>query len=74
MSTITMSLPVAPIADSAAPNCGSPGGGGVVEINLLLPEEWASNLIELSRQRHQSVGQIIRSMIGQALHEDSRQK
>ena len=41
----------------------------IVEINLLLPSQWASDLIELSRERGQSVGQILRSMIGQALHD-----
>ena len=41
----------------------------VVEINLLLPSQWANDLIELSRERRQSVGQILRSMIGHALHD-----
>jgi hypothetical protein len=49
------------------------GSGGVVEINLLLPAQWAQQLMELSRRRQQSVGQIVRSMIGQALREDAAQ-
>ena len=71
MSTIAMSLPTASIGDTAVSHGGSAGSDGVVEINLLLPEQWAHDLMELSRQRRQSVGQIIRSMIGQALHDDA---
>jgi hypothetical protein len=48
-------------------------GGGrrdeVVEIHLLLPSRWADDLIQLSRQRQQTVAQVLRSMIGHALHE-----
>jgi hypothetical protein len=71
MTTIAMSIPTAPIAGTTAPYGGSPGSDHVVEINLLLPERWAHDLMELSRQRQQSVGQIIRSMIEQGLHENS---
>jgi hypothetical protein len=55
----------------AAANLGKACLDDVVEISLLLPSEWANELIELSRERGQSVGQILRSMIGQALHESS---
>jgi hypothetical protein len=48
-------------------------GGGrrddVVEINLLLPSQWADDLIQLSRERNQTVAQVLRSMIGHVLHE-----
>jgi hypothetical protein len=71
MSTTTMGLPPAAIADSTVANGGGPGSDGIVEINLLLPEQWAHDLMALSRERRQSVGQIIRSMIGHALHEDA---
>jgi hypothetical protein len=71
MSTIATNLPTAPIADMAASIGGSPESAGVVEINLLLPAQWAHDLMELSHERRQSVGQIIRSMIGHALHEDT---
>ncbi len=37
--------------------------GGVVEFGLLLPAEWAVTLIELSKKRQQSVGQMLRSAI-----------
>ncbi len=70
MSTIAMSLPAAALVNATASNGGSLGGDGVVEINLLLPAQWAHDLMQLSRERRQSVGQIIRSMIGHALHED----
>ena len=64
----TSQLP-APMCDAAASKVGGPRHDDIVEINLLLPSQWASDLIELSRERGQSVGQILRSMIGQALHE-----
>ena len=41
----------------------------VVEIGLLLPTNWANTLIELSKQRHQSVAQVLRAIIGNALHD-----
>jgi hypothetical protein len=69
MSTIAWTPPTAPMQNIAATNLGNVCPDNVVEISLLLPSEWANELIELSRERRQSVGQIIRSMIGQALHE-----
>jgi hypothetical protein len=39
----------------------------VVEIGLLLPTSRINALIELSKKRHQSVGQILRGMIDRAL-------
>ncbi len=73
MSTIAMSLPPASISDTSAWNPGNNCHDGVVEINLLLPAQWADDLMELSRDRRQSVGAILRSMIGQALNEDHLQ-
>jgi hypothetical protein len=69
MSTTAMTPLSAPIGNIAASELGNPGRDEVVEVSLLLPAAWADDLIELARQRRQSVGQIIRSMIGQALHE-----
>jgi hypothetical protein len=69
MPTIALTPPTAPMQNIAATNLGNACSDNVVEISLLLPSEWANELIELSRERRQSVGQIIRSMIGQALHE-----
>jgi hypothetical protein len=39
----------------------------VTEIGLLLPTSRVNALIELSRKRHQSVGQILRGLIDRAL-------
>ncbi len=39
----------------------------VVEIGLLLPANRVKALLDLSRQRHQSVGQILRGLIENAL-------
>jgi hypothetical protein len=39
----------------------------VVEIGLLLPAHRAEALLALSRQRRQSVGQILRGLIDQAI-------
>jgi hypothetical protein len=39
----------------------------VVEIGLLLPADWAAELMELSKKRQQSVAQILRSFIGRGL-------
>jgi hypothetical protein len=69
MSMIATTTPQAPIYDAAASKAGSPRHDDIVEINLLLPSQWACDLMELSRERGESVGQILRSMIGQALHD-----
>jgi hypothetical protein len=68
MSMLAISPPIAPIHSTAALSAGSVSDHSVVEISLLLPSQWANDLIELSKERQQSVGQILRSMIGQALH------
>jgi hypothetical protein len=34
-----------------------------------LPAQWTQELMDLSRKRRQSIGQILRSMIGHALHD-----
>ncbi len=39
----------------------------VVEIGLLLPTSRVNALIELSKKKHQSVGQILRGLIDRAL-------
>jgi hypothetical protein len=44
--------------------------GDVVEIGLLLPAHRAHALLELSKRRQQSVGQILRGLIDRALVED----
>jgi hypothetical protein len=72
MSTLTLSRLPASCDDIDAPKLGSNAGDQVVEINLLLPARWAQELIELSRKRQESVGQILRSMIGHVLDEGGR--
>jgi hypothetical protein len=50
---------------------GTSSAGEFVEVGLLLPASWASTLMELSRRRSQSVGQILRGMIDRGLTEAS---
>lgn len=57
--------------DDVAPIVGNAQLDDIVEVNLLLPSGWAAELLELSRERGQSIGQVLRSMIGQALHDAS---
>ena len=44
--------------------------GEVVEIGLLMPASWADALLEMSKRRRQSVGQILRGMIDRELLDD----
>ncbi len=53
-----------------AKNPGTNVFGDVVEIGLLLPASWADALLEISKRRRQSVGQVLRSMIDRGLMED----
>jgi hypothetical protein len=61
---------MAPILGTAAQTAGKSGSGDVVEIGLLLPVSWADALIELSKRRRQSVGQILRTMIDRGLADE----
>ena len=45
--------------------------GDVVEIGLLLPVNRAAALVELSKRRHQSVAQILRSLIDGVLNDEA---
>jgi hypothetical protein len=60
MPSLTAPIGIASSADVA---------GEIVEIALLLPKNRADALVQLSRQKHQSVGQILRSLIDRALLE-----
>lgn len=53
----------------SATKSGMSARGDVVEIGLLLPVNRAEALIELARQRQESVAQILRSLIDRALHD-----
>jgi hypothetical protein len=52
---------------SSASKIGTVPFGEVVEIGLLLPAGRAEALVQLSRQRRQTVAQLIRSLIDDAL-------
>jgi hypothetical protein len=41
-----------------------------VEIGLLLPKNRAAALLQLARDRHQTVGQILRQLVDRALVQD----
>lgn len=51
----------------ATPAIGTETRDEVVELGLLLPASRAEALMNLSRKRHESVGQILRGLIEQAL-------
>ena len=69
MSLFTMSPPTALPPPLTASKSGDPADNQVVEISLLLPVQWAQDLLTLSQERGQSVGQILRAMIGQGLRD-----
>lgn len=71
MSLLALTPTSAPVSRGAAPLFHSDRQENVVEIGLLLPAEWASALIELSHQRQESVGQLIRTCIGRVLTENN---
>jgi hypothetical protein len=58
---------MAPTQGIAANPFGTGKRDEVVEIPLLLPASRIEALLDLSRRRHQSVAQILRSMIDRAL-------
>ncbi len=55
---------------TTAKSPGMTDPGDVVEIGLLLPVAWADALLEMSKRRRQSVGELLRGMIDQALVDD----
>lgn len=61
---------MAPFEGTSAKMFGSPSPGDVIEISLLLPTSWAEALLDLSKRRRQSVGQLLRSLIDHALVDD----
>lgn len=61
MSTVLVSAsPKAPAFDPAMVE-------PVVELSLLVPTDWARRLHDQARQRHVSVGRLLRDLIGQGL-------
>ena len=71
MSTLALKATGGPISDLTAPLSQSNFADDVVEIGLLLPANWAVALIELSKKREESVGQLIRTCIGRELVENN---
>jgi hypothetical protein len=69
MSVMSANAPAARGADVPASILGSHTSEEVVEVSLLLPAAWRNALIELSARRDQSVGQILRALIGRALRD-----
>ena len=67
MSTFALNAAGGSISDLTAPRSQSNFGDDVVEIGLLLPANWAVALVELSKKREESVGQLIRTCIGREL-------
>jgi hypothetical protein len=67
MSVMSLSAPVASLTNTSAAILSRAPADEVVEISLLLPAAWTDALIELSGKRDQTVGQILRSLIGRAL-------
>ena len=61
---------MAQINGTVANGLGMATSDDVVEIGLLLPVSWANALLEMSRRRHETVGQILRGMIDRGLVDD----
>jgi hypothetical protein len=70
MSTAAITPCSAPAFDVNASLFGNSSPGEVVEIGLLLPADWAIALVDIAKKRHQSVGELLRMYIGQALIEN----
>ncbi len=60
--------------DRGASELGSPRLDDIVELSLLIPSQWANDLMELSQERGQSVGQLLRAMIGRALENEATER
>lgn len=59
-----------PISSLDIRKVSRPLTNGVVEVSLVLPTERMDALLDLSRRREQSVGQLLRQLIDDALIED----
>jgi hypothetical protein len=56
-------------ATAASVNLGKPLDE-FVEIGLLLPRNRAAALLQLARDRHETVGQILRKLVDRAIAQD----
>ncbi len=61
---------MAPIDGTGARKFGMTASSDVVEIGLLLPSSWADALLEMSKRKRQSIGQLLRNMIDRGLVDD----
>ena len=61
---------MAPCFSTTANNRGMPDSSDVVEIGLLLPATWVDALLEMSKRRGLSVGELLRGMIDRAIVDD----
>lgn len=63
MMAMPMTLPTIPVRNTDPFSLDE-----VMEFGLLLPKSRALELIDLAKQRHETVGQLLRSLIDDALH------
>jgi hypothetical protein len=70
MSALALSPHAAKVSDLGTSLSRVNAPEDVVEIGLLLPAHWAVALVELSKDRQESVGQFLRALIGRALVEN----
>ncbi len=59
--------PIAALMGAVPAKNGNEGHAGVVEIGLLLPSNRAAALMNLARNRQESVGQVLRKLIEREL-------
>jgi hypothetical protein len=69
MSAMSVNATPAYATGAPASIIGTSTSEEVVEVSLLLPASWVNALIDLSSKRDQTVGQILRSLIGCALRD-----
>ena len=69
MLRVESSRLAAAYSDGPASSVGTAAPPQVVEVGLLLPANWAAALIELSKERGESVAQILRASVAQTLRE-----
>ena len=60
-----------PFTSTSAAELGIPMRGEMIEVNLLLPAQRLGPLLHLSRQRGQSIAQLLRLWIDRGLEVDA---